>query len=58
MPMQRPIVQDHLLWNQQLAEHRRALFERMVSLYVKELTVKNKDVERWRTELSGPKFGI
>jgi hypothetical protein len=51
----RPHIRDEPLWRQQLLEHRRALFERLIAEFPSIIESQRSKVEHWRTLLSGPR---
>lgn len=50
MPSQ-PEIRDQRLWSQQLLEHRRALFERVITTYPHIAKLQPSKVEFWRLRL-------
>lgn len=46
-----PTIRDERLWTQQLLEHRRALFERVVAAFPHILKQQPSKVEFWRFRL-------
>lgn len=52
-PLQ-PVVYDLQGWQATLLEHRRRLFERVVTAFTAELNHKRPAIDAWRTRLSGP----
>lgn len=54
MPQQ-PTIRDLDGWKRQVMEHRRALFERLVTEFATELRGRQTDLDLWRILLSGPR---
>jgi hypothetical protein len=53
-----PIVHDLPSWHAAVMEHRRALFERVITAYPHLLKTKRSDIETWRVRLSGPRLNV
>jgi len=54
MTTERPqaMMKDRTVWAQQILEHRRALFERVVIAFPELMTTKRTKVDIWRLKLS------
>ncbi len=50
MPSQ-PDIRDLQLWTQQLLEHRRVLFERVIAAFPQIATTRRSQVDMWRIRL-------
>jgi len=54
--LHQPMIHDLPSWHATLMEHRRALFERVVTTYPHLLKTRRSDIETWRARLSGPRL--
>lgn len=54
MPQQ-PTIRDLEGWKRQVMEHRRALFERLVTEFAGELRGRQTELDLWRILISGPR---
>lgn len=55
--MRHPVVYDLRGWQTAILEHRRQLFERIVTAFPEKLRSKDAEIEAWRVRLSGPRTG-
>jgi hypothetical protein len=56
--MKPPHISDRTGWEQQILEHRRALFEYLIAAYPGLLTTKRTVIDIWRAKLGGRTRGL